>query len=91
MARVGDSWSVTVNVHGGDYAIPDNVRVQEMRVTGAGSVVMQRYDGTTRDFVGTTFDIYKLGEEGWKSVRQVGTTAALRANAIRLNGYYVSA
>lgn len=90
MARAGDSWSITVDVNGGDYQIPGNVRIQEMRVTGAGSVVLQRTDGTTRDFVGTTFDIYKLGEAGWKSVRQVGTTGALRSGAIRLSGYYVS-
>lgn len=91
MARPGQTWSVSVDCSAGDYTIPQNVRVQELRVNAAGTVRMQDYDGGEHDFVGTDFDIYKLGQEGWKSVRQIGTTPALRADAITLSGYYVSA
>jgi len=91
MARPGQTWSESVDVSAGDYTIPQNVRVQELRINAAGTVRMQSYDGDESDFVGTDFDIFKLGQEGWKSVRQVGTTPAIRSGAITLIGYYVSA
>jgi hypothetical protein len=90
MAQQGKTWSQAVDVSGGDYDLPTHVRVQEMRVNAAGTVRLQDYDGGEHDFVGTDFDIYKLGGEGLRRVRQVGTTAALRTGAITLFGYYVS-
>lgn len=90
MARPGQAWSIEVDVSGGDYDIPTNVRVHEMRVNAAGTVRLQTYEGTEHDFVGTDFDIYKLGIEGLRRVRQIGTTVALRSGAITLHGYYIA-
>jgi hypothetical protein len=52
---------------------------------------MQRQDGTTVDFQADNYDIFKLGQEDLRRVRQIGTDPALRSGEIQLYGYYVSA
>jgi len=77
------TWMDTVNVSGGNYGVPDTVKVCEVRFLKRGTYQIKLTRSGSRPYVADTNDILRLDLD---TIFKVGTDSLSRVGSIRLFG-----